>query len=133
MISAFRAVKNLQFGCKIAINGYTSVTGHNSGNLMPRQFERIPGSAYSVSLIALNGKGVDKQPSINIDNIGKGGFRFSSDAELQLEDRLQVILRFPDGREQEVLGRICYSEEEMDHFSYGFSVLSGFYSLTRVA
>lgn len=98
---------------------------------MTRQFERVPGSEYSINLLTINGNSPDKQPILDIENIGKGGFRFSSDCELQLEDRLQVILKFPDGREQEVLGRICYSDDEDSLFRYGFSVLSGFYSLTK--
>jgi len=65
-----------------------------------------------------------------IENIGKGGFRFVSDINFELEDRVQVALRFPDGRSQEITGRICYKEEVGDHqLAYGYSIIKGFYSL----
>ena len=70
------------------------------------------------------------QKSFYIENIGKGGFRFLTDVEFELEDRVQVLLRFPDDHSQEVLGRICYSEPIDDgKTAYGFSVIDGFYSL----
>jgi hypothetical protein len=67
-----------------------------------------------------------------IENIRKGGFRFLSEEKFELEDRVQVRLRFPDDRTQQVLGRICYSEEvEGDKTAYIFSVIEGFYSLLK--
>ncbi len=100
---------------------------------MKRQFDRIPGEAYRVDLVAINGKRPESSHDILIENICKGGFRFQTHVELQLEDRLQVMLHFPDGRQQEVFGRICYGENLPEGFAYGFSVLSGFYNLTRAA
>ena len=46
-----------------------------------------------------------------------------------MEDRVQVLLRFPDDHTQKVLGRICYSEaiDDIDT-AYGFSIIDGFYS-----
>jgi hypothetical protein len=54
-----------------------------------------------------------------------------SSKEFEIDSRLQVILRFPDERTQEVLGRICYCDTEVEGEAkaYGFSVLDGFYSL----
>ena len=60
----------------------------------------------------------------------QGGFRFVSDIKFELEDRVQVLLRFPDGHSQEVLGRICYTDRlDNDQTAFGFSVIDGFYSL----
>jgi len=74
------------------------------------------------------------QKSFYIENIAKGGFRFISDVTFELEDRVQVLLRFPDGYSQEVLGRICYSDKlENNNSAYGFSVIQGFYSLHQTA
>ena len=65
-----------------------------------------------------------------LENIGKGGFRFISDEPFELEDRVQVLLRFPNDYSQQVLGRICYCDQVDDaRIAYGFSVIDGFYSL----
>jgi hypothetical protein len=67
--------------------------------------------------------------SFHIEHICKGGFRFLTKEEFELEDRIQVQLRFPDKHTQEVLGRICYSDAiDADRTAYGFSVLNGFYA-----
>jgi len=99
---------------------------------MKRSQERSSVEGYCVQVLIVNGEVKSKlsQKSYYIDNIGKGGFRFISDAVFELEDRVQVLLRFPDGYSQEVLGRICYSEEVEDGMlAYGYSVIDGFYSL----
>ena len=88
---------------------------------MNRNQERASADGYCIQVLIINGE---------VQNIGKGGFRFISDIKFELEDRLQVLLRFPDDHSQEVLGRICYSEAIDDEtFAYGFSVIDGFYSL----
>lgn len=67
---------------------------------------------------------------ICLENIGKGGFRFISEEPFELEDRVQVLLRFPNDYSQQVLGRICYCDHIGDaQIAYGFSVIDGFYSL----
>ncbi len=69
------------------------------------------------------------EKSFYIEHICKGGFRFLSKEKFELEDRIQVQLRFPDKHTQEVLGRICYSDAiDADRTAYGFSVLNGFYA-----
>jgi len=99
---------------------------------MNRDQERASAEGYCIQILIINGEVQDQLSlkSFYIENIGKGGFRFLSDATFELEDRVQVLLRFPDNRSQEVLGRICYMEEVDDHQSaYGFSVIEGFYTL----
>lgn len=84
-------------------------------------------------ILTINGEVQDSLSlkEYSIENIGKGGFRFLSDVALELEDRVQVLLCFPDGHSQEVLGRICYAEQtENGQSAYGFSVIKGFYSLS---
>ena len=67
--------------------------------------------------------------SFHIEHICKGGFRFLSQEKFDVEDRVQVELRFPDEFSQKVLGRICYSDTiDNDRTAYGFSVINGFYS-----
>ena len=99
---------------------------------MTRDQERASADGYCIQVLIINGE-VQNQlshKSFYIENIGKGGFRFLSDVSFDLEDRVQVLLRFPNGYSQEVLGRICYSEPlENDQFAFGFSVIEGFYSL----
>ncbi len=100
---------------------------------MTRNQERASAEGYCIQILIVNGE-VENQlshKSFYIENIGKGGFRFISDVKFELEDRVQVLLRFPDDHSQEVLGRICYSEEMLDDktMAYGFSVIDGFYSL----
>ena len=69
------------------------------------------------------------EKSFNIEHICKGGFRFLTKEKFELEDRIQVQLRFPDEHTQKVLGRICYSDViDDDRTAYGFSVIDGFYS-----
>ncbi len=100
---------------------------------MTRDQERASADGYCIQVLIINGEVQNhiSHKSLYIENIGKGGFRFISDIEFSLEDRVQVLLRFPDDHCQEVLGRICYSEETLDTntMAYGFSVIEGFYSL----
>ena len=99
---------------------------------MARGQDRSSVEGYCIQILIVNGEVQShlSQKSYYIENIGKGGFRFLSDAIFELEDRVQVILRFPDEYSQEVLGRICYSDEtESGMIAYGFSVIDGFYSL----
>ena len=99
---------------------------------MKRSQERSAAEGYCIQILAVNEKVSShlSDRSYYIENIGKGGFRFVTDAVFKLEDRVQVLLSFPDGYSQEVLGRICYSDEVGEkRTAFGFSVLDGFYSL----
>lgn len=99
---------------------------------MKRDRERANAEGYCIQILIINGEVQNRlsQKSYYIENIGKGGFRFIADMNFELEDRVQVLLRFPDDHSQEVLGRICYSEEvDNQQTAYGFSVIEGFYSL----
>ena len=99
---------------------------------MTRNQERASAEGYCIQVLIINGEVQNhlSQKSFYIENIGKGGFRFISEVEFELEDRVQVLLRFPDDHSQEVLGRICYSDTLEDgKLAYGFSVIDGFYSL----
>ncbi len=100
---------------------------------MQREDSRNPVEGYCIQILFINGKVCDdlSQKSFYIENISKGGFRFISSIELEEEDRIQVLLRFPDGRSQEVYGRICYCDESVAGPSnaYGFCIIDGFYSL----
>lgn len=99
---------------------------------MTRNQERASAEGYCIQVLIINGDVQNhlSQKSFYIENIGKGGFRFISDVEFELEDRVQVMLLFPDDHSQEVLGRICYSDPlDDDKVAYGFSVIDGFYSL----
>ena len=99
---------------------------------MTRNQERASAEGYCIQVLIINGEVQNhlSQKSFYIENIGKGGFRFLSEVEFELEDRVQVLLRFPDDHTHEVLGRICYSETLEDGaMAYGFSVIDGFYSL----
>lgn len=102
---------------------------------MTRNQERASAEGYCIQVLIINGDVQNNlsQKSFYIENIGKGGFRFISDVNFELEDRVQVLLRFPDNRSQEVLGRICYSTGLDDKTTaYGFSVIEGFYQLHSV-
>ncbi len=99
---------------------------------MNRTQDRSTADGYCIQVLIINGEVQDQLSlkSYYIENIGKGGFRFLSDVTFELEDRVQVLLRFPDGHSQEVLGRICYTDKGNDgQISFGFSVIDGFYSL----
>ncbi len=99
---------------------------------MTRNQERASAEGYCIQVLIINGEVQNhlSHKSLYIENIGKGGFRFISEVKFELEDRVQVLLRFPDDHSQEVLGRICYCEEIDDAtMAYGFSVIDGFYSL----
>ena len=91
-----------------------------------------PAQEYYIQLLIINGEKQDhlSHNYLPVEEICKGGFRFYSNVDLELEDRLLVQLRFPDERSQQVLGRICYSDAIDDDINvYGFSVIDGFYSL----
>jgi len=99
---------------------------------MKRNQDRASADGYCIQVLIINGEVQThlSQKSFYIENIGKGGFRFLSDVNFELEDRVQVLLHFPDGHSQEVLGRICYKEETAgNRMAYGYSVIEGFYSL----
>jgi len=99
---------------------------------MKRNQERSAAEGYCIQILIINGDFQShlSQKSYYIENIGKGGFRFISDLVLDLEDRVRVLLRFPDDHSQEVLGRICYDDDQGNGLvAYGFSVIEGFYSL----
>lgn len=103
---------------------------------MSRNQERATAEGYCIQILIINGEVQNhlSHKSYYIENIGKGGFRFISDITFELEDRVQVLLRFPDGHSQEVLGRICYADRQnANEMAYGFSVIEGFYSLQPVA
>ena len=73
------------------------------------------------------------EDSFCIEHICKGGFRFLTNEPFELEDRVQVQLRFPDDYSQKVLGRICYRDNiDDDRAAYGFSIIDGFYSSTHL-
>ena len=99
---------------------------------MNRTQDRATADGYCIQILIVNGE-VQNQLSLKsyyTENIGKGGFRFLADIAFELEDRVQVLLRFPDGHSQEVLGRICYSDKlDDEQTAFGFSVIDGFYSL----
>ncbi len=102
---------------------------------MKRKQDRAAAEGYCIQVLTINGECQNHlaQKSFYIDNIGKGGFRFISEVKFELEDRVQVLLRFPDDHSQEVLGRICYSEKlDNNQMAYGFSVIEGFYSLSAL-
>ena len=99
---------------------------------MNRTQDRSTADGCCIHILIINGEVQNKLSlkSYYIENIGKGGFRFISDVKFELEDRVQVLLRFPDGHSQEVLGRICYTDRlDNDQTAFGFSVIDGFYSL----
>jgi hypothetical protein len=99
---------------------------------MKRNQERTVAEGYCIQILIINGEVQNhlSQKSYYIENISKGGFRFITDLALNLEDRVQVMLHFPDEHSQEVMGRICYSDEiSEDRIAYGFSVINGFYPL----
>ena len=104
---------------------------------MVKQRGRLSGDGYCIQILSINDKAQEDltQKSLYIENISKGGFRFITDLMFAIEDRLQVLLRFPDGRTKEVFGRVCYCEEvdDSDKRAYGFSVLDGFYTLTAIS
>ena len=103
---------------------------------MNREQARASAEGYHIHILSLNGKACEYSTdnSYAVENIGKGGFRFVADIAFELDDRVQVSLRFPDGHCQEVLGRICYNDINNDGINaYGFSIIEGFYSLRRTA
>jgi hypothetical protein len=101
---------------------------------MLREDSRAPGSGYCLQILTIDGQIQDdiSNKSFYIENISRGGFRFVAEIDLEIDSRLQVLLRFPDEHTQEVLGRICYSNAvpEGSGVAYGFSVIEGFYSIS---
>ena len=104
--------------------------------MMKSNRDRSTAEGYCIQVLIINGEVQNhlSHKSFYIENIGKGGFRFISDLDFELEDRVQVLLRFPDDHTQEVLGRICYSDATDNGMTaFGFSVINGFYSLESSA
>lgn len=105
---------------------------------MSRHFNRLSAEGYCLGLLSINGESdeVIRTLDARLINISKGGFCFQVCRTLELEDRITVMLTFPDGHAQEVYGRISYcedSEKSGSPMTFGFSVLRGFYRLEAVA
>ena len=104
---------------------------------MDRKDLRQSGKDYNIQIKQINGVLHEHTTDefIDIDNISKGGFRFTASIDFELEDRIQVVLSFPDNTTKEIFGRICYSESidnnvnAVSNKAYGFSILRGFYEL----
>jgi hypothetical protein len=91
-----------------------------------------PAEEYFIQVLFINGTKQShlSQQYFYVEEIVKGGFRFFSNIELELEDRVLARLCLPEGHTQDVLGRICYSKTIDAHTTaYGFSIIDGFYSL----
>ena len=89
-----------------------------------------------IQVLMINGEMQNRlsEKSFHLENICNGGFRFIADESFELEDRVQVLLRFPNDFSQQVLGRICYCDGvDNEQKAYGFSVIDGFYSLHESA
>ena len=94
--------------------------------------QRSSEEGYCIQVLIINDEIQDNlsKKSFHIENIGNGGFRFISEVKFKLEDRIEVLLRFPDDYSQKVVGRICYCDEiDNERTAYGFSIIDGFYSL----
>lgn len=105
---------------------------------MDRKNSRQSGQGYRIKITQVNGDTQEEiiNKTIDVDNISKGGFRFTTNFNFEIEDRVRVVLCFPDNTEKDVLGRICYSEaiesdEKSELKAYGLSVLGGFYELAN--
>ena len=98
-----------------------------------REDGRNPVDGYCIQILTIDGQEQQDiaQKLFFIENISRGGFRFIATIGLEIDNQLQVILKFPDERTEEVLGRICYRDDtiEGDGVAYGFSVIDGFYQL----
>ncbi|MCG6938948.1 MAG: PilZ domain-containing protein [Gammaproteobacteria bacterium] len=94
--------------------------------------EQASAEGCYIEVLMINGEmqhSLSQKP-FYLENICKGGFRFIAEENFELEDRIQVLLRFPNDHAQQVLGRICYCDEiDNTRTAYGFSVIDGFYSL----
>ena len=104
---------------------------------MNRKDIRQSGQGYRIKITQINDSEKNlSTESIEVDNISNGGFRFTTGFDFELEDRVKVVLTFPDNTDSVVLGRICYSEfvEQTDtqiaNKAYGFSILEGFYEIS---
>ncbi len=97
-----------------------------------RKHARKSCQACRCQILQVNGEEPDQsqQYDATIENISKGGFRFITSRHYELEDRIKAKVFFTDGRVEETTGRICYCNQVEDNdFAYGFSIISGFYSL----
>ena len=84
-----------------------------------------------IQVLSKNGEAQNHlaEQSFHTEHICKGGFRFLTKERFELDDKVQVQLRFPDEHSQQVLGRICYNDViDDDRTAYGFSIIKGFYS-----
>ena len=91
---------------------------------------RLQCIACRCEILSVNGKAPDESQQYvgDIENISKGGFRFTTSKRFELEDRIKARIYFTDGRSQESIGRICYCNEGKRNgdFAYGFSIITGF-------
>lgn len=100
---------------------------------MHRENSRKPVDGYCIQILIINDNVQEDLSNklFYVSNISKGGFCFLAEIDLEIDDRVKVILRFPDDSSHEVMGRICYCNDLKDEqgHAYGFSVMDGFYSL----
>jgi hypothetical protein len=64
-----------------------------------------------------------------IENISRGGLRFFSKEEFEIDDRYELNIHLENGKIHSALGRICYCEnnasEKKGHY-YGISFLNNY-------
>jgi hypothetical protein len=66
-------------------------------------------------------------------NISRGGLRFSSTVQFDIQERLNVRVHLPNNTEHTALGRICYCEKDEQNkvgMFYGISFLDNFLDMT---
>lgn len=66
-------------------------------------------------------------------NISRGGLRFSSEVNFEIQERLYVRVHLPNNSDHTALGRICYCEPDGQNkvgMYYGISFMDNFLDMT---
>ena len=67
-----------------------------------------------------------------IENISRGGLRFQSTETYRVDERIEIIVKLPNGNTHSAMARICYFEnDDNDNSYYGVSFLDNFLEMAK--
>lgn len=86
-----------------------------------------------IQLAPVEASAVDSAPEFQVNNISRGGIQFASTRPFELEQRIRLLLKLPNGRQHSATGRICYRDKQPgnDGDYYGISFLDHYLDMEQ--
>jgi len=99
---------------------------------MVRRDNRHAISGAIIQLAPVDASTVSTAPAFKVNNISRGGIQFASDKPFELEQRIRLLLKLPNGRQHTATGRICYRDRQPGNGGdyYGISFLDHYLDIS---